>query len=143
MWKKESFWWFVAIGWCIAIVFATRSSFFTGASTEKLLQNPFFDSFLLNIIFRKAVHVTAFGLLACFFFLARKTKRYAYTGAWLLATLYGAIDEWHQTFIPARDGLFSDVLLNSFGAIVALSGLYIFFTIKEKNQALKRHRKES
>src|SRR5690625_4940214 len=99
MLRKRSFWWVVAILWCLIIAFATRNPFFTGSSTEQLLTNPFFDSWLLNIILRKTGHVAAFGLLAGFIWLALMGKKYHYSGAWFLATLYGAIDEWHQSFI--------------------------------------------
>jgi VanZ family protein len=118
------FWWIVTISWCLLIALATRQPFFTGDSTEQLLSNPFFESAIVNYIMRKLVHLTAFGLLALFFWLALRGKQYRYMLAWGLATVYGAIDEWHQTFIPDRSGLWTDVWIDSCGALIMLLFVY-------------------
>ncbi|MFC0558414.1 VanZ family protein [Halalkalibacter alkalisediminis] len=121
---KTRLWWCAALLWCIGIAIATRQPFFTGDATEELLTNPLFDSAILNYYARKLVHLTAFGLLAIFFWLALEGKEKRYLFAWLLATLYGAIDEWHQSFIPERSGLVSDVAIDSIGALLALLVVY-------------------
>ena len=136
MLKKRSFWWALAICWCLIIAFATRNTFFTGDSTEELLKNPFFDSFILNIIMRKTGHTVAFGLLAFLFWMALRGRRLAFFYAWGLATFYGAIDEWHQSFIPTRDGRVSDVFINSFGALLAV--VFLFFFVRFLNRRRKR-----
>ncbi|MEO2018141.1 MAG: VanZ family protein [Fuerstiella sp.] len=41
-----------------------------------------------------------------------------------LCLAYAASDEWHQTFVPDRGGIFSDVLIDSLGVI--LTGLYLY-----------------
>ncbi|MDT8860402.1 VanZ family protein [Alkalihalobacillus sp. MEB130] len=124
--KKTTFWWSVAILWCIGIAIATRQPFFTGDSTEEMLRNPFFDSAIINYIARKGVHLAAFGLLAFFFWLALHGRNYRYVIAWGLATFYGAIDEWHQSFIPERSGLVSDVFIDSAGALLVLFGVSLY-----------------
>jgi len=55
----------------------------------------------------KLAHATAFGILA---WLTARAVRAAGWGAVrilvaavLAASLYGAIDEWHQSFVPGRD----------------------------------------
>ena len=128
--KKTTKWWIVAFVWCLGIAIATRQPFFTGDSTEQLVMNPFFDSAIVNFILRKLVHITVFGLLALFFWLALAGKRYRYVIAWGLATLKGAVDEWHQSFIPDRTGLVSDVLIDSTGAFLVLVGVYSFMRKK-------------
>lgn len=129
--KRTFKWWGVAFAWCLMIAMATRMPIFTGASTEAMLQNPFFDSEFLNFIFRKAVHLMAFGLLAVFFWLALKGHRFRYMLAWLLASVYGGVDEWHQTFVPERDGVITDVIINSVGAMFALSVVFVFIRKKD------------
>ncbi|MCL7747957.1 VanZ family protein [Halalkalibacter alkaliphilus] len=124
--NSKKLWWTVAILWCIGIAIATRMPVFTGDSTEEMLKNPFFDSAIVNYIARKGVHLAAFGLLALFFWLALRGVRYRYVWAWALATLYGAIDEWHQSFIPERSGLVSDVVIDSVGAFLVLLVVYFF-----------------
>ncbi|MFA9559333.1 VanZ family protein [Evansella sp. AB-rgal1] len=122
-------WLIMAVVWCIIIAIVTRNPFFTGDSTEQLLTNPFFDSVILNIVLRKTGHVTAFGILAILFWLGLRGKKYRYFLAWLFATIYGAIDEYHQSFVPGRDGVFTDVLYNSAGALLAI--VCIFIIIKK------------
>ncbi|WP_170885600.1 VanZ family protein [Bacillus alkalicellulosilyticus] len=130
--NKKIFWWIIAIGWCLLIAYATRTPFFTGDSTKELLTNPFIDNAFLNFILRKAGHMVAFGLLALFCFLALKGNTYRYILAWMLATIYGAVDEWHQSFIPARDGQFTDVLINSTGALLTLVVIFVIKSYTKK-----------
>ncbi len=142
MWRNRGFWWGVAIAWCLIIAFATRNPFFTGDSTEQLLTNPFFDSVILNIILRKTGHVVAFALLAIFFVLALRGKRKYLLYGWLLATSYGAIDEWHQSFIPARDGRVIDVFVNSFGALLGVIFIFVMLRLAERMREKRQLREK-
>ena len=45
-------------------------------------------------------------------------------GAWIMASLYGATDEFHQSFIPERDASFSDLLIDMMGAMIFVLFLY-------------------
>ncbi|MBK9782380.1 MAG: VanZ family protein [Anaerolineales bacterium] len=50
--------------------------------------------------------------------------------AWLLAVLYSATDEFHQSFVPGRHAAVTDVLVfDSFGAMIALLCRAINFVI--------------
>ncbi|WP_227938595.1 VanZ family protein [Alkalihalobacillus deserti] len=128
--NNSKLWWSIALIWCFAIAIATRQPFFTGDSTKQLLLNPFFDSAILNYVLRKATHLTAFGLLALFLWLALRGSQYRYFIAWLLASIYGAIDEWHQSFLPNRSALVTDVLIDSLGAFLML--IFIYWINKRK-----------
>ena len=44
-----------------------------------------------------------------------------------VAVLYGASDEWHQTFVPARAGDVHDFLFDAMGALVAAGTLSMFW----------------
>jgi VanZ family protein len=46
--------------------------------------------------------------------------------ALLLAALYAASDEFHQTFVPTRTGSVLDVLLDTFGAMLGLAACLAF-----------------
>ena len=55
----------------------------------------------------------------------------------LLTVLYAASDEFHQSFVPGRSAVASDVLVDSCGVIVALIALklrdYFLESVKSSN----------
>ncbi len=81
-----------------------------------------------NIFARKMGHISEFGVL---FLLIRYALRKhielkkATRVAVLLAVLYAASDEWHQSFVPGRSACIEDVMLDSSAVLVAFlcSGL--------------------
>lgn len=91
-----------------------------------LVANP--DLFhLIQFLVRKSAHLVAFGVLAM---LARWTLAALWprlspnrlsAAALLFTIIYAVTDEWHQTFMPGRDGRAVDVLIDSVGALIGLS----------------------
>ena len=78
---------------------------------------------------RKLAHVVEYFIL--FLLTQRLTAQYIKLpkGLWLalgITVFYAMSDEFHQTFIPGREGKWSDVGIDSFGAILALGITYIF-----------------
>jgi len=66
------------------------------------------------------LHIPLYGILA--FLLLRAVRNNFRNGfssrmliAGLIAAAVGALDEWHQAFIPGRDASFGDVLLDWVG----------------------------
>lgn len=79
---------------------------------------------------KKGAHMIGYGLLALSYFRALPNRNYKL--AWLLAVLYSATDEVHQSLVPGRHAAITDVLIfDNLGAIVALS-LYYFCGRKRK-----------
>ena len=78
----------------------------------------------INFISRKITHFVTFGLLGWMFFCYFGRDRYLY--AWLAATAYGCLDEWHQTFVDGRMGTITDAGINSLGAFTVLVIVYLF-----------------
>lgn len=105
--------WLPALAWCAAIYWFSASPVFVASSTREVFG-------LFNILVRKSAHFAAFGTLALLFYWALVQYRYRWIGAWMLATLYAASDEWHQSFVPGRGAGVDDVLLDSLGALVML-----------------------
>ncbi len=70
---------------------------------------------------RKAAHVTEYTALAAsvgFFLLTRGVDGLPMALFTILFTLlYGASDEFHQSFVPGRSGMASDVVVDSLGAV--------------------------
>ena len=75
---------------------------------------------------RKAAHVTEYAILGALFLraiirsvAARRTFAHA-AAAYLLATLYAATDEFHQSFVSSRGASFIDVVIDSGGALIGV-----------------------
>ena len=139
--KINRIWLGAAILWCIAIFFATASPSATGGSThlffEKFLQLSESQTAFLNVIFRKSVHLSAFGLLAVLFYYGIGKK---FLIAWIVTTVYAATDELHQVFLPDRTGAVTDVFIDSIGAILALCIIKLLEIFIRKRSSERRGR---
>jgi len=72
---------------------------------------------LLDTIFKKSAHATAYGVLWALWWLATGRR------PWLALALtvgYAISDEWHQTFVPGRHGQWFDVGVDALGALLAM-----------------------
>ena len=85
---------------------------------------------------RKIGHFVGYFTLSFFLFRAWKatlhlpwaprwTLRWA-SIAFFMSALVASLDEWHQTFLPSRTGLFSDVVLDSCAALTAQLVIFLF-----------------
>ncbi len=105
------FQWGPAVAWMGAIFFVSSQS--------SLPQAP--DT-LLDLILKKGLHMAAYGVLAGLFCraLSGHPMRLRAGMSWLLAVLYAASDEYHQTFVPGRHGQLMDLGFDGLGALIAL-----------------------
>jgi VanZ family protein len=89
-----------------------------------------------DIVFgaRKCAHVTEYAIFATLLWRAfrkpvkqdpRPWKSSEARFALFLASLYSATDEFHQTFVPTRQGSVWDVLLDTTGAALGLLFLWL------------------
>jgi VanZ family protein len=73
-----------------------------------------------DFTFKKFAHVTEYGILTGLLFGAVRMhirhRGYALLLAALIAVLYAFSDEWHQTFVPGREGTLRDVAIDALGA---------------------------
>jgi VanZ family protein len=80
---------------------------------------------------KKGGHMIGYGLLALAYWRAfdfREEKRWL---AWLLAVLYAATDELHQSFVPGRNPWIWDVVVfDNLGALIALWLMNYFRRVK-------------
>jgi len=95
----------------------------------------------IHFIVRKAAHMTEFALLALLLLRAlsydRGDARKWISSAWVLATAYAASDEFHQSFIPGRNGCIVDVLIDSAGAALGLLLCYLVLQYRATKQVRK------
>ena len=78
----------------------------------------------LHVVIRKTIHVVAYGLLGALDFRAVRGPRPGWRAGWsvaavLLAVAIASLDEYHQSFLPSRTGVPSDVVIDACGATQA------------------------
>jgi VanZ family protein len=71
----------------------------------------------LDLVLRKAAHITIFALLWLTFVRATDWRRPI--AATLAALVYAGSDEFHQTFVHGRHGAVSDVAIDAIGMGIA------------------------
>jgi VanZ family protein len=91
---------------------------------------------------RKCGHFVGYFTLSFFLFRAwRATLRLPWAPRWAMrwaaiafcmSALVASLDEWHQTFLPSRTGLFSDVVLDSIAALTAQVLIFLYLTRKPR-----------
>ena len=80
--------------------------------------------------FDKLVHFLVFGLLGTLIARIERVARWPVLGigwAVVLASAYGALDEWHQSYTPGRYVEFADWVADTLGAALAVT-LYARWT---------------
>lgn len=97
---------------------------------------------LIHYFVRKAAHMTEYFLLTLSLQLPlaswlahRLTPKTRIFIGFFCTVFFAALDEFHQAFVPGRSGNFTDVCIDSTGAIAASLCLFIFFSIHEKKLA--------
>jgi len=85
------------------------------------------------LVVRKCAHLSEYAVLALLHWRALRKPRRRDPRPWswrqarlalLLVVLYAASDEFHQTFVPSREGCVRDVLIDSCGALAGLLALW-------------------
>lgn len=71
------------------------------------------------------LHIPVFGVLAWLWYRAFRGEgwrpRYPAVAALLITVAYGFLDEWHQSFVPGRYGSFTDIALDTAGAVLGVA----------------------
>lgn len=91
---------------------------------------------------RKTGHVTEYAILA---WLLGQTllkwiglRRRSLAAAAVIAVLYAASDEWHQSFVPGRTGHAIDVVVDAAGVILAVA-IQSFIIFRKKRRSDRQH----
>jgi VanZ family protein len=100
--------------WLPALTLMMVIFLFSSRSSNELPNYGSWDYFV-----KKSAHALGYGLLALSYLYALPKRNYFL--AWLLALIYSATDEFHQSFVPGRNPSLVDVLVfDNIGAMVAL-----------------------
>lgn len=88
----------------------------------------------LHPFVRKLAHFSIYALLGMCVYSFIMASGFRFKGkwfaAWVACIVYAALDEFHQSFVPARAMTLTDVLIDSAGALVgifAVSVLWVLF----------------
>jgi VanZ family protein len=82
---------------------------------------PYFG--LWDFLLKKGGHALGYGLLGLAYFSAmprRLSFSYRWVLALLMAVLFALSDEYHQSFVEGRGSSLGDVVIDGFGAAIAL-----------------------
>lgn len=101
-----------------------------------------FGSF--NYYVRKAAHMSEYAILFLLCYRAvsasfpdRKKNMFVTGLAFVITVLYACSDEWHQSLVPGRSALFSDVLIDTSGAFLVVTIMQIRSWLKGKTEAVE------
>jgi VanZ family protein len=90
---------------------------------------------------RKCAHLTEYGILAFLVWRAYRKPKWKDARPWSwadagvalwAAVFYATTDEFHQTFVPTREGCVRDVMIDSSGAVAGLIALWLLGRILKR-----------
>jgi VanZ family protein len=134
--------WLPALIW-MALIFSASSDTNSFAHSSRIIapllhwlfpQMPDDTLYLIVLFVRKCAHLTEYAVFALLLWraLRKPVKNDPRPWIWrearlalLIVALYAASDEFHQSFVPTRTGLVSDVFVDIAGGAAGLLALWI------------------
>jgi VanZ family protein len=116
--RQKTVWWSLFVVWLVAVFYASS---LTGSEVS-----PYVPTFLLH----KLAHFIAYSSGAVILVLSlRFSTRWSWKKIVVVSvvavSVYGATDEWHQTFTPGRGPALRDWLIDTGSGIVGVSVLML------------------
>ena len=142
--KKKIIRWILVILWMSFIFFMSNQPAEVSSQQSDFAVQLFnilgidFNSYFGNLatfIIRKSAHMTEYFILFLLWyrvFLLYVDNKKAKFYTLLLVFMYAASDEFHQTFVPGRSGEFKDVMIDTFGGLIAYIVIIIYEILKSK-----------
>ncbi len=112
-------WFVLGAGWLPALCLMGLIFYISSGPAPEFLEHKMFD------LQDKALHASAFLVLALLFYrgLLWSGQPPSRAMAWIamgLAALYGASDEWHQSFVPSRTSEMDDWIADVLGSLIVV-----------------------
>lgn len=101
--------------------------------TQPPLPMPEFEWLTIDKLYHFIEYAILGGLLTWAFVKAKPSvvpSRFIWHVATAISILYGASDEWHQTFVPGRFATFADWVADVLGSIAGVLGVYLYYRKK-------------
>ena len=119
--KEPNFYFCIAIA-VMVILFISSSQTYEQQSQISIAEKGYFS--FVEFFIRKGAHFFTYFVLGGSLFLTLSLRKQPFWlaafFAWLAATGYAGIDEYHQMLTGGRTPLFQDVMLDSAGALTAV-----------------------
>ena len=133
--------WLPVLVWMI-FIFIGSTDLLSAEHTSRYI-GPFLRWFAPNVsdatiasvqmVVRKSAHLTEYAILAALLYRAFRQHRDRVLGiAFIIAALWAALDEFHQSFIATRTASPWDVAIDCVGALIALLLCWVFCNRKSK-----------
>ncbi|MDA0745311.1 MAG: VanZ family protein [bacterium] len=117
-------WRILLVVW-MGLIFLISSNFLNSQMSADATKEVFGT---LNYVVRKSAHLSEYALLA---FLWMRSiwvdpERFRSSLIWsvVFTVLYAATDEFHQSFVPNRLGIWTDVIFDATGAVLMVCALW-------------------
>jgi VanZ family protein len=122
--------WLPVVAWMI-FIFIGSTDLLSAEHTSRYI-GPFLRWFAPNIsdaaiasvqiVVRKCAHLGEYAILAALLYRAlRQHRARMFSVAFIIAALYAALDEFHQSFVATRTASVWDVAVDCVGAVIGLT----------------------
>lgn len=93
--------------------------------------------YFVEFLIRKGTHFIGFGLVGLLFFLFYRKLSWRFPALLAMGSTFiiASLDEYRQTLIEGRTGMFGDVVIDTAGAIFFVTIIKGFLTIKKRVSA--------
>ena len=90
--------------------------------------------YFVEFLIRKGTHFVGYGIVGLLFYVLYRKVAWKLPALIAILTVFfiASLDELRQTFIPGRTGVFSDVILDTSGAICFIFLVKIILTLKKR-----------
>lgn len=109
----------------------SQNSNITTNTNKNTVQTQQLKDNKLDHIVRKNAHAFMYMVLAifvsCMFFYFNKRGKGIIIYVLFICLLYAVTDEFHQSFVPGRTSLVSDILVDFGGALIGLTLFYLMY----------------
>ena len=123
----------------MALIFAVSSL------EQPPLPMPEFEWLTIDKLYHFVEYAILGGLLAIAFVKAKPAvvpSKLIWLVATVLSILYGASDEWHQTFVPGRFATLADWVADVLGSIAGVLVVYLYYRSNQPSAVSRQQRKE-
>ena len=135
LWSRVETWmsrWPPLVLLTLPLVWMGLIYFFSAQPTLPSAPDAFAD-----LLLKKGAHMAVYAVLVLLWWGAVRTRRFYLAPvlpiavAWLIAIVYAVTDEFHQTYVPGRNGTVVDVVVDGAGA--TLGALLLWGAVRRRD----------